>query len=157
MDNEITDTGLMSRRRALQAAGGLLSISMMPWTVSATPDTMAQEIRSMFGDLPMTPQRVSMKLPPLSENGYSVPLTVEVDSPMNADDYVRRLAIFSERNPLPLIAVYHFTPMSGRARVENRIRLGGSQTITAIAEMNDGRLFVGTGKTIVTVAACVIL
>jgi sulfur-oxidizing protein SoxY len=98
---------------------------------------------------------VTLEIPALAENGNSVPMTIDVDSPMTADDHVRSLRVFSEKNPLPQVATYRFSPTAGRARIATRIRLAGSQVITAIAEMNDGSLWSGSAKTIVTLAACI--
>ena len=91
----------------------------------------------------------------LSENGNSVNLSVEVDSPMTEDDHVTSIQVFSPENPLPDVLKVYLGPRAGRARVTTRMRMADSQTVTAIAEMNDGSLWSGTGKTIVTIAACV--
>ena len=44
--------------------------------------------------------RVQLELPLLADNGNAVPLKVSVDSPMTADDYVKSIHLFSERNPV---------------------------------------------------------
>ena len=85
-----------------------------------------------------------------------MPIDIFIDSPMTEDDYVKQIVVFSPRNPLPVLAQYHLTPMSGRADVSARIRLGGTQSIRVIAEMNDGTLWSGAKQTLVTLAACVI-
>ena len=41
--------------------------------------------------------------------------------------------------------------------VSTRIRLGGTQTVQAVAEFSDGSLWSGSAKTVVTLAACVVL
>ena len=99
---------------------------------------------------------MTLKVPPISENGYSVPLMVEVDSPMTPEDHVLRIALFAEENPLPDIARFELGPRAGRARVQTRIRMGGSQKIRAIAEMSDGSLWGTETFSIVTLAACVV-
>ena len=137
-------------------AGSLLMVSSVPVVSLAGSEEMQEAIRSKFGDGEIIADRVLLKIPPIAENGYSVSMSVEVDSPMTDDDYVRRIAILSDRNPIPLIASYHLSPRSGLAKVSSRVRLAGTQTLHAVAEMSDGRLFSGSAKTVVTVAACVI-
>ncbi len=132
-------------------------IAASPLRSFAAQADLERARRELFGDRPVTEGRVSLKLPPIAENGFSVPLSVDIDSPMTADDYVKRVAILSPRNPLPLIAQYHFSPQSGCASVEARIRMSGTQTIQAIAEMSDGTLWSGSQETVVTLAACVVL
>lgn len=129
---------------------------MIPRVAAATEDEMNEAISGMFGDRVITEGRVSVDLPPIAENGFSVPIDISVDSPMTEDDYVKQIVVFSPRNPLPVLAQYHLTPMSGRADVSARIRLGGTQSIRVIAEMNDGTLWSGAKQTLVTLAACVI-
>lgn len=147
----------LHRRHFFATGLGAVSIAVTRLTASATPDTMRQAQIDLFGHRPVRDGRVSLKLPPIAENGFSVPLSVEVESPMSEADYVRQIAIFSPRNPLPDIARFQFTPASGRAAVSTRIRLNGTQTIHAIAEMSDGTLWSGAAETVVTLAACVVL
>lgn len=148
----------LSRRQMIQLSGGaLMSVSVIPLPAFADNPAMQSAIKEMFGEREIQTGRVSLTLPPLSENGYSVALDVEAESPMTEADYVKRIAIFSERNPIPLIAVYHFTPLSGRARVGGQIRLSGTQSVHAIAEMSDGGLWGTSAETLVTLAACVVL
>lgn len=153
MDNSIT----LNRRSLLLGASGAVSIAAFPLQAIADQADLEQARRELFGDRPIREGRVTVKLPPIAENGYSVPLSVTVDSPMTADDYVERVAILSPRNPLPNIAQFHFTPRSGKAFVSTRIRMSGTQSIQAIAEMNDGSLWSGSMQTVVTLAACVVL
>ena len=45
--------------------------------------------------------KVKLDLPPLVENGNTVPLTVTVESPMTAADHVKAIHVFTEKNPQP--------------------------------------------------------
>ena len=38
---------------------------------------------------------------PLVENGNTVPMTISVASPMTADDHVKSIHVFNEKNPQP--------------------------------------------------------
>lgn len=152
----ITHTPLLSRRTMLRLGTASMSMLLIPRVAAATEDEMNEAISGIFGDRVITEGRVNVDLPPIAENGYSVPIDISVDSPMTEEDYVRQIVVFSPRNPLPVLAEYHLTPMSGRANVSARIRLGGTQSIRVIAEMNDGTLWSGAKQTLVTLAACVI-
>lgn len=147
----------LNRRDLLTVGAGTVLIASAPLRSFAAQADLEQARRDLFGDRPVTEGRVSVALPPIAENGFSVPLSVDIESPMTERDFVKRVAILSPRNPLPLIAQYHFTPQSGRARVETRIRMSGTQSIQAIAEMSDGSLWSGSQETVVTLAACVVL
>lgn len=145
------------RRQLLKWGAGAVLVSALPMPAHATPEEMVAARDALFEGRPINEGRVSMKLPPISENGYSVPLSISVDSPMTPDDYVKQIAVFSPKNPLPDIARFHLGPHSGRAEVSTRIRLAGTQKLQAVAEMSDGSLWAGTAETVVTLAACVIL
>lgn len=147
----------LRRRDILRAAGaGLVSSVLLPTGAWADVPKMDNNIKSMFGDAPIKDGPLSLSIPKLSESGYFVPIDVECESPMTPDEHVKRIAIFSDRNPIPLIASYNFTPYSGRARAAGKIRLGGTQNVHAIAELNNGTLFGTSAKVFVTLAACVV-
>ncbi|MEL6415311.1 MAG: thiosulfate oxidation carrier protein SoxY [Pseudomonadota bacterium] len=155
----MTDKPLLhaTRRHFLTAGGGAVLISTLPLSAFAAEADLLKARTDLFGDRPIQEGRVTVKLPPIAENGHSVPLTVSVESPMTQDDYVKQIAILSPRNPLPLIGQFHLTPLSGKAVVSSRIRMSGTQAIQAVAEMSDGSLWSGSMETVVTLAACVVL
>jgi sulfur-oxidizing protein SoxY len=99
--------------------------------------------------------RVTLDIAPLIDNGNVVPLAIRVDSPMTAADHVGRIALFTPLNPLPEVAVFHLGPRSGIAQVATRMRLATSQTLTALAVMNDGSVWQQQVDVIVTLAACI--
>jgi sulfur-oxidizing protein SoxY len=74
---------------------------------------------------------------------------------MSEADHVTAIGLFNEKNPQPNVAIFHLGPRSGRARIETRMRLATSQTITAIAVMSDGSAWMDTAQVIVTLAACI--
>ena len=137
----------------LAGCGGLLRLTIRP--AAATPAMMQEAIRSVIGEAPVKKGKVKLDLPPIVENGNSVPCTVSVDSPMTATDYVKAIHIFNEKNPQPNIIGVRLGPRAGRAEFSTRIRLANSQTVTAIAELSDGTFWSGDIDVIVTLAACV--
>ena len=145
-----------SRREFLQtAAAGLgLGVVITVTPAHATPQEMQEAIRKVIGTARVTKGRVKLDLPPLSENGNTVPLTVSIESPMTPADHVRAIHVFTELNPQPDVASFRFGPRAGRAQVSTRIRLANTQTVTAIAELSDGSLWSATASVVVTLAAC---
>ncbi len=144
------------RRRVLAGAGAsALALTLRPVAAAAAVrETTAAAIRRFAGDAEIRPGRVALELPPLVENGNTVPVTVTVESPMTEADHVRRIGIFNAKNPQPNVATLHLGPRAGRARVAARIRLADTQRITAIAEMSDGTYWSASADAIVTLAAC---
>lgn len=144
-----------TRRAILAAAPPLLAVALLR-PAGATQATMQAAIQDFLGEAgPVREGRVRIDIPPLVENGNTVPLTVTVESPMTEDDHVRRIAVFNELNPLPDVIVAHLGPRSGRAFLGTRIRLATSQTLTALAVMSDGSVWSDSASVVVTLAACV--
>ena len=102
----------------------------------------------------VNPGRVRLELPKIADTGYSVPMTVRVESPMTPDNFVRRLQLIAEKNPIRDMASFQFGPQSARAEASSNIRLNGSQRIVAIAELSDGTFWSDAAFIEVREAAC---
>jgi sulfur-oxidizing protein SoxY len=147
-----------TRRRFLGLAGSAAAIGVVPVVslrpAAATPDTMTAAIRNVVGGAVVQTGKVKLDIPPLVENGNTVPMTVTVASPMTATDYVKSIHVFNEKNPQPNIGNFYLGPQSGRAQISTRIRLADSQKIIAIARLSDGSLWSVSADVVVTLAAC---
>jgi sulfur-oxidizing protein SoxY len=143
-----------TRRDFLALAGGatMLAVTLRP--AEATPATMTSAIRSVVGAEPVKTGKVKLEVPPLVENGNTVPMTVSVAHPMAPEDHVRSIHVFNEKNPQPNIGNFYFGPQAGRAQVSTRIRLADSQKIIAIAKLSDGTFWSASVDVVVTLAAC---
>ena len=142
---------MTTRRIVLTAALGTL---LAP-AVRATPEALRSAIAAFTGGQPPRTGRVTLDIAPLIDNGNVVPVAIRVDSPMTAADHVQRIGLYTELNPLPEVAVFHLGPRSGVARVATRMRLATTQTLTALAVMNDGSVWQQQVDVIVTLAACI--
>lgn len=139
-------------RRALIA--GLAGATLLPAPSLAEAEDLEKAILAFTKGATIKPGKVRIELAPIVENGNSVSIGVSVDHPMREGDFVRSLALFNEKNPQPEVAVFHFTPLSGRARVDARIRLATSQNVVAVARLSDGSFHAERVEVIVTIAAC---
>lgn len=111
-------------------------------------------IRKVVGNAEVREGRVKLDVPPLIDNGNTVPLTVEVESPMTAADHVKAIHVFTERNPQPYVLTAYLGPRAGRARVATRARIADTGAVTAIAQMSDGSFWSDSVKVVVTLSAC---
>ena len=133
-------------------AGALPVVALRP--LEATPATLAAAIRNVVGEALLKSGKVKIDIPPLVENGNTVPMTISVASPMTADDHVKSIHVFNEKNPLPNIGNFYLGPQAGRAQVSTRIRLADSQKVVAIARLSDDSFWQVSTDVIVTLAAC---
>ena len=160
--SESPPTTQTTRRRMLAGAGALLGGAGLPIAlarpaaaqVQANPAMLAMAIRKVTGGAKVTRGKVKLEIPPLSENGNAVPLTVTVDSPMTKDRYVKSIHVLSEKNPQPNVISAQLGPRAGKAVLQTRFRLADTQTITAIAELSDGTFWSDTADVIITLGAC---
>ena len=143
----------MDRRRFI---AGTAVIALLPFDrAAATPDSMVEAIRKVLGGATAREERVKLDMPPLIENGNTVPLTVSVESPMTVGDYVKAIHVFNEKNPQRDVARFTLGPRAGRAEVATRIRLATSQKLVALARMNDGSVWQDMVDVVVVLAACI--
>ena len=143
-------------RRGFVAAGVALitTTALFGTAAKAGLPEVEAAIKEILGDRTAEEGRISLDLPEIAENGNTVPMTVEVESPMTDEDYVKTVHIFAEGNPLPNVAKMNFTPRSGEAVASTRIRLAKTQKIHAVAEMSDGSVFTATREVKVTIGGC---
>ena len=159
-DEAMTDrTWLVMRLNRRKFIGAILLglASPLPGrrAAQAASESAAVAIKAILGDSVPREGKVSLDVPPIAENGNSVPLTVSVDSPMTATDHVRSIHVFAEANPRPNVAHFYLGPRAGRAQVSTRIRLFTSQKVVAIAALSDGSFWSGSAEVVITLAACI--
>ena len=150
-------SGRVSRRELLTLFGvstvAAMGISLTAPAMAST-DAAAAAIKKITGGKEKMSSKVVLDTPQIAENGSTVPITVRVNSPMNASDNVKSLHLWADGNPNPNVASFHFTEMSAKAQVATRIRLMKTQNVIAVAEMGDGSFALAKSKIKVTIGGC---
>jgi sulfur-oxidizing protein SoxY len=144
-----------TRREALALAGiaGLVAL-IAPRISVADEQAVAAEIKKLYGDKKFESGKIKLDVPEIAENGLVVPVTVDVESPMTEQDYVKAVHVFADGNPLPGIVSYRFTPACGKASASTRMRLAQTQSVVCIAEMSNGNLHMAKANVKVTIGGC---
>lgn len=161
---------MLSRRRYLtsltQTALGLLGWHMTSahaqvdkLTLSGLAEsrlrTFDEMVKPFVQNQSMKKERVSLSLPALADNGHLVPLHLKIDSPMTEADHVTHVYLVSQRNPVPLMCLFVLGPWNGKAEINTRVRLSGTQMVVALARLSNGTFVYQTQEVEVTEAACV--
>ena len=141
----------MKRREFLAGLAGTLA---SPGAALAQADPLDPIIRVLTNGAPVRKGKVTLELPQLADNGNSVPIRITVDSPMTATDHVKSIHLYSDRNPVPNMASFYLGPRAGKAEINSRVRLAGSQRVTAVAQLSDGTFWSDTAPIVVTLSAC---
>ena len=84
---------------------------------------------------------LEIKAPYRAEDATVVPITIHSKIPQTAELYVNKIHIFIDKNPVPLVGIFDFTPASGKADLAMRVRVDDFSFVRAIAELNTGELY----------------
>ena len=122
----------------------------------APEEPIAATLRRLFADRPIKDGAavIGIEMPLIAEDGGSVPITVEVKSPMTPENHVKAIYILAEKNPRPLNVKMSLTPAAGQAFVATNLRLADSGPVRVVAEMSDGTVLMAAREVRVTVAGC---
>ena len=146
----------VTRRQALVVGAGatafLTVVDVGP--LFATPAESDAEIAKFTGGKALEKGKITIDLPEIAENGNTVPLSIVVESPMTADNYVSEMLVVADGNPRPGVALFRFTPLAGRATAATRIRLQTTENIIVVAKMSDGKFITDRKQVKVTIGGC---
>ena len=148
---------IVNRRDFVLGASAVAALATMTTLGSGEAFAKAswqESLKTLIGDAKPAEGKVALELPEIAENGSTVPFTVSADSPMSSGDHVKALHVFATGNPEPHVASFYFTPESGKATVTSRMRLGKTQDVVAVAEMSNGKVFMGKRQVKVTIGGC---
>ena len=157
MTSKQTRNGVTRRHILVLTGAGALAAAgagLLPSTAMADKASMEAAIKKKTGGRAAKSGRISLELPQIAENGNTVPIGIEVDSPMTGGDYVKDVHVFAEANPRSEVVSIYFRPANGIAKASTRMRMIKSQNVVAIAEMSDGSLYRETVAVKVTIGGC---
>lgn len=143
----------LSRRRLLQGAGAVVLAQLAPGAFAQDLPVIPALTALLAGRSPRW-ERLRLDLPTFADNGQAVPLHLTMPGPFAPGPTVQAIHLFSERNPVPDMAMFEYPTPPLRVEIDTRIRLAGSQRVVAVAVMSDGTLFGASTAVEVTIAAC---
>jgi sulfur-oxidizing protein SoxY len=142
----------IDRRQSMVLDGALVAYaSSITSSVRAESQRVADIIHEFTNGNPPLKGKKVLDLPLTAENGDAVPLRVSVESPIADDDYVRKVLILADGNPEVTVAQLTFTPGSGKAEAELRIRLVDTQSAIALANASKGTNYIEQKKVMLAI------
>ena len=84
---------------------------------------------------------LEVRAPYRAEDATLAPVSIHTKIPQSDDLYIQRMHVFIDKNPLPLVGMFDFTPASGKADLAMRVRVNDHTFVRAIAELNTGELY----------------
>jgi sulfur-oxidizing protein SoxY len=143
-----------NRRQTLALGAGVAAVAMFGAAPALAKNDADEAIKKFTGGKVPVQGKVKLDLPEIAENGNTVPMTVTVESPMTAQSHVTDVLIVANENPRSGVVTFHFSPASGVAEANTRIRLAATQDVIAVAKMNDGSVFMASKQVKVTIGGC---
>ena len=134
--------------------GAAAVVTLRP--AEATPATMKAAIRKVIGDAAVKTGKVKLDMPPLVENGNTVPLTVSVDSPMTPERPRQgSIHVFNEKNPQPNVDQLQARPACRPRRRSRRASASPTRRRSSRSRScRDGSFWSASADVIVTLGAC---
>ncbi len=84
---------------------------------------------------------LQLKAPVAAEDATVVPISIHTHIPQTPELYIKKISIFVDKNPMPVVGFFEFTPDSGKADLAMRIRVDTFSYVRAVAELNTGELY----------------
>lgn len=147
----------MNRRQALALSAGAAFAAAVGLRVTpalASAEDAEARIKEFAGGAEIKTGKLTLTAPEIAENGNTVPISVEVESTMSGDDMVQSVMIVADGNPMPAVATFNFTALSGTAAATTRMRLAKTQNVIAVAKMADGTVYMDKKEVKVTIGGC---
>jgi sulfur-oxidizing protein SoxY len=143
------------RRRSIMSVRTVSSCLALAWTflslqaLAADAAPQASEIwqkvrTSLFESRPIRTDAdaiIQLEAPTRAEDASVVPISIKTRLIQSPERYIDKVYLVIDKNPSPIAAVFQFTPDSGRADMETRVRIEEYTYVRAIAEMNNGDLY----------------
>ena len=133
-------------RRDVLRLGGVAAAAMLPAGAARASNGVEQAIAAFTRGAMPGEGAVMLEVPEIADNGGAVPVRVAAEG-------AKRISLFADANPSPEVAVFHFGRLATPAATI-RIRLAGSQTVIAVAEMADGTFRTASRAIAVTAGGC---
>jgi sulfur-oxidizing protein SoxY len=111
------------------------------------PDKVArwQDFKNgTFKDRPIDPHGdavIKFEAPARAADAAVVPIAIKAQFPQTPSRYIKKLYIFIDENPEPYAGSFEFSPDSGLASIETRVRVEDYTYMRVIAETSDGHLY----------------
>ncbi|SAK69778.1 sulfur oxidation protein SoxY [Caballeronia fortuita] len=84
---------------------------------------------------------IKLDAPARAADAAVVPIAINAQFPQTSAHYIKKVYLFIDENPEPYAGSFEFTPESGLATIETRVRVEDYTFMRAIAETNDGKLY----------------
>ena len=129
------------------SAAALLWVNSGSGVIAGQEEDLWSDLReALFEERPIADAVgvIHLQAPKRAQDAAIVPVTVTAEIPQTAERYIKQITLVVDANPAPVAAVFNLTPENGVATISTRLRINAYSHVRAIAETNDGALFMAT-------------
>ena len=134
-----------TRRDALALGLGATAASFLP--MPALADMADDMIAEFTGGAATGEGDLTLTAPEIAENGNTVPIGFSSPGAV-------AVMLLAPGNPNPAVGTFNFGPLAASQAASTRIRLAGTQDVTAVAKMADGSFIMASQTVKVTIGGC---
>lgn len=142
-------------------ASGVTPASLLAGTPRGDPEDpevpnqeVARILETIARGRPIRRGHVDLDMPAVAEDGRVVPVIIESDLPMTAEQYVKGVHLIVDHNPDAHLAAFHLSPALGRPYISTRIKMKRTTWVRAIVETSTGEIWAGYTRVLVTLNGC---
>ena len=142
-------------------ASGVTPARLLAGTRRAGPEDpevpneeVARILETIARGRPIRRGHVDLDMPAVAEDGRVVPVIIESDLPMTAEQYVKGVHLIVDHNPDAHVAAFHLSPALGRPYISTRIKMKRTTWVRAIVETSTGEIWAGYTRVLVTLNGC---
>ncbi len=84
---------------------------------------------------------IEIEVPYRAEDPALVPIKIISKIKQTSQNYIKKILVLVDNNPMPFVGEFKFTPLSGQADLAMRIRVNSYSYIRVIAETSEGKLY----------------
>ncbi len=138
------------RFNALASLLGCTILSLVLSSVTGNAATVEEDMlwtgglrQALFGDRPInqSDELIVLDVPKRAKDAAIVPVSITAKISQTDERFIKTIYLVIDNNPGPLAGKFQFTPRSGRADLAFRVRIDSYTPVRAIAETNDGLLY----------------
>lgn len=126
----------------------LLGLLLLPWGIVGANDGEDRSWNERLRDFYFADQHIiesdeiiRLEAPDRAADPAMVPISITAGFPQSEERFIKAVTVIIDENPAPLVGRFTFGPRSGQADLSMRVRVNAYSPIRAIAETNDGQLY----------------
>jgi sulfur-oxidizing protein SoxY len=150
----LTAAGMLGSGSLLQGEQVLRALASSGPDPEPPNEEVARILREISGGKPIRRGHVTLDMPVIAEDGRVVPVIIESDLPMTADQYVKAIHLVVDHNPDAHLAAFQLSPAIGSVSISTRIKMKRTTWVRAIAQTSAGEVWAAYARVQVTLNGC---